>query len=100
MPQDSTTYIYPPLWGQNSYNVSAGMYQINKLAGFIKGNMPFGVSSKMPLLTEEEVWAVAAFINSQPRPLLFFPGYWPDITKKPVDYPFSPYRDTFSQKTT
>ncbi len=96
--QDSTAYIYPPLWGPNSYNVSAGMYQISKLAGFIKGNMPFGAASTKPLLTDAETWDVAAFINSQPRPLIFFPHDWPDIAKKPIDYPFGPYTDNFSEK--
>ncbi|MEO8211414.1 MAG: c-type cytochrome, partial [bacterium] len=39
---DSTgTIHYPPLWGNDSYNVSAGLYRISRLAGFIKSNMPY-----------------------------------------------------------
>src|SRR5438309_50132 len=29
---DSTSYLYPPLWGKNSYTVSAGMYRLSRLA--------------------------------------------------------------------
>lgn len=33
---DSVNYRYPPVWGDNSYAVSAGMYRLTKLASFIK----------------------------------------------------------------
>src|SRR5436305_12897740 len=45
---DSINYSYPPLWGANSFNVSAGMFRLGKLAGFIKNNMPFGATYKNP----------------------------------------------------
>lgn len=95
---DSSAYVYPPLWGQHSYNVSAGLYRLSSLAGFIKNNMPFGATKQAPQLTADQAWDVAAFINSQPRPQVFFKQDWPDITKKPEDYPFGPYADTFSQR--
>lgn len=95
---DSSFYIYPPLWGSNSYNVSAGMYRLSRLAGFIKNNMPFGATWKDPQLTNEEAWDLAAFINSQPRPQKFFPYDWPNIAKKPADHPFGPYADSFSEQ--
>jgi len=94
--EDSTSYKYPPLWGQHSYNVSAGMYTLTKLAGFIKYNMPYSVTPLAPQLTDEEAWDVAAFINSQQRPDKRFSYDWPDISKKPVDYPFGPFADSFS----
>lgn len=94
---DATGYRYPPLWGDASYNVGAGLYRLASLAGFIKNNMPFGASWKKPLLTQEQAWDVAAFIVSQPRPVKFFSGDWKDASKKPVDYPFGPYADTFSE---
>jgi thiosulfate dehydrogenase len=94
---DSTGYLYPPVWGKNSYTVSAGMYQLSKAAGYIKNNLPFGVSWKNPVLSNEEAWDVAAFINSQPRPRRTFKGDWPNISKKPVDYPFGPYTDHFTE---
>jgi thiosulfate dehydrogenase len=95
---DSSFYIYPPLWGPNSYNVSAGMYRLSRLAGFIKNNMPLGATWKEPQLTNEEAWDLAAFINSQPRPQKFFPYDWPNIAKKPVDHPFGPFADSFSEQ--
>ena len=92
---DSTSYTYPPLWGDHSFNVSAGMYQLSKLAGFIKNNMPFGITWQNPQLSDEEAWDVAAFITSQQRPVKLFSYDWPDISKKPADYPFGPYADSF-----
>jgi thiosulfate dehydrogenase len=92
------TYVYPPLWGSNSYNVSAGMYRLTKLAGFIKNNMPFGVTYKTPQLTDEEAWDVAAYICTQPRPATTFSYDWPKVTTKPIDYPFKPYADSFSEQ--
>jgi thiosulfate dehydrogenase len=94
--EDSTSYKYPPLWGPNSYNVSAGMYTLSKLAGYIKYNMPYTATPLRPQLTDEEAWDLAAFINSQQRPRKQFAYDWPDISKKPVDFPFGPYADTFS----
>jgi len=94
---DGHSYTYPPLWGAHSYNVSAGMYRLGKLAGFIKNNMPYGTTYKNPVLTTQQAWDVAAYIESEPRPHKLFPGDWPDIKKKPVDYPFGPYADNFSE---
>jgi thiosulfate dehydrogenase len=94
---DSAGYTYPPLWGEHSFNIGAGMYQLSRLAGFIKNNMPYGVTWQNPQLTSEQAWDVAAYISSQQRPAKFFAYDWPDIAKKPVDYPFGPYADSFSE---
>jgi thiosulfate dehydrogenase len=94
---DSSGYVYPPLWGDHSFNVSAGIYQLSRLAGFIKNNMPFGTTWQSPQLNNEEAWDVAAYISAQQRPLKFFSYDWPDSSKKPVDYPFGPYADSFSE---
>jgi thiosulfate dehydrogenase len=95
---DASGYTYPPLWGNESYNVSAGLYRLSNLAGFIKNNMPYGeVTWKNPKLTDEEAWDVAAYISSQQRPVKLFSYDWPNISKKPVDYPFGPYADGFSE---
>ena len=94
---DSMGYVYPPLWGPHSFNVSAGMYRISKLAGYIKNNMPFGMATyQEPKLTSEESWDLAAFIASQPRPVKKFTQDWPDISKKSFDYPFGPFTDSFT----
>jgi thiosulfate dehydrogenase len=57
--------VFPPLWGDRSYNWGAGMHKINTAAAFIKANMPLGNYIK---LTDQEAWDVAAFINAQERP--------------------------------
>lgn len=95
--KDSSGYLYPPLWGGNSYAVSAGMYRITKLASFIKYNMPNGATFQNPQLGDEEAWDVAAYINSQPHPNKTFAYDWPAPGTKPVDYPFGPYTDRFSE---
>ncbi len=95
---DSLSYLYPPLWGAHSYNVSAGLYRLTRFAGYVKNTMPFGTTHKNPQLTNEEAWDVAAFVNSQPHPMKVFKYDWPDIKTKPVDYPFGPYADGFSEE--
>jgi thiosulfate dehydrogenase len=95
--EDSTAYRYPPLWGSHSYNSSAGLYRLSRLAAFIKYNMPFDLAQSSPQLTDEEAWDVAAFISSQPRPEKKFPQDWPKLEAKPPDYPFGPYADHFSE---
>jgi thiosulfate dehydrogenase len=95
---DKRAYTYPPLWGPQSYNDGAGMYRIGNLAGFVKNNMPFGATYKSPQLTNEEAWNVAAFINSQPRPHYDQSEDWKDLKNKPIDLPFGPYADGFSEK--
>jgi thiosulfate dehydrogenase len=92
-------YVYPPLWGEASYNTGAGLFRLSRLAGYVKDNMPFNVATHdKPVLTDEQSWDVAAFINSKPRPKKDLSKDWPDISKKPVDHPFGPYSDGFSEK--
>lgn len=57
-------YIYPALWGtDDTYNKGAGMYRILKAADFIKSNMPLGATYENPILTDEEAYNVAAYMN-------------------------------------
>ena len=95
---DGITYTYPPLWGKNSYNVGAGLFRLSRFAGYVKNNMPFETNYHAPKLSDEEAWDVAAFVNSQPRPTKDLSSDWPDISKKPIDHPFGPYADTFSEQ--
>lgn len=95
---DGKSYTYPPLWGAHSYNDGAGMYRIGNLAGFVKNNMPFGTTYKNPQLSDEEAWNVAAFVNSRPRPHKDQRKDWNDLNNKPVDFPFGPYADKFSEQ--
>lgn len=96
---DGKGYQYPPLWGDHSYNDGAGLYRLGRFASFVKNNMPFNQATHAePLLTDEEAWDVAAFVNSQPRPHIDQSRDWPDISKKSVDEPFGPYKDRFSEQ--
>lgn len=95
---DGITYTYPPLWGNNSYNVGAGLFRLSRFAGYVKNNMPQGTTYHAPQLSDEEAWDVAAFVNSQPRPSKDLSSDWPDISKKPIDHPFGPYADSFSEQ--
>ncbi len=96
---DSSFYLYPPLWGPNSFNTGAGLYRITRFASFVKNNMPFGLAThNSPQLTDEEAWDVAAFVISQPRPEKIFAEDWPKKETKPVDYSYGPYADSFSEK--
>ncbi len=88
---------YPPLWGSHSYNTGAGLYRISTFARFIKANMPYGITYKEPVLSDEDAWDIAAFVNSMPRPHKDFSRDWPDLASKPFDHPFGPYTDNFSK---
>ena len=92
-------YAYPPVWGEHSYNDGAGLFRISNLAGYIKNNMPFlQTSHENPVLTDEQCWDLASYINSKPRPHMNQSMDWPNIKKKPFDYPFGPYADSFSEE--
>lgn len=57
--------VFPPLWGDDSYNWGAGMARVYTAASFIKNNMPLG---KPGALSDRDAWAVALYVNSQERP--------------------------------
>jgi thiosulfate dehydrogenase len=96
---DESEYTYPPLWGNSSYNDGAGLYRLSNFAGYVKTNMPYLTASRQnPVLTDEECWDVAAYINSKPRPHKDQKEDWPYRTKKPIDFAFGPYADSFTEK--
>ncbi len=94
---DGTGYLYPPLWGANSYNHGAGLYRLSRFAGYVKANMPLGATFENPMLSDEESWDVAAYVNSLERPVKDLSRDWPDISKKPMDHPFGPFSDEFPE---
>jgi thiosulfate dehydrogenase len=94
---DKTSYTYPPLWGDSSYNVNATLYRIIPLSSFVKANMPFDKINSSAFLTDEQAWDVAAYLISQQRPGTRFTTDWPNLSKKPIDYPYGPYADNFSE---
>jgi thiosulfate dehydrogenase len=88
-------YVFPPLWGPDSFNDGAGMHRVLTAARFIKAKMPLGQAD----LSDDEAFDVAAYINSQPRPhMANLDRDYPDRTTKPVDGPYGPYADTFPQE--
>ena len=85
-------YLYPPLWGADSFNDGAGMHRVLTAARFIKARMPLGQAD----LSDDEAFDVAAYINVQPRPeMANLDKDYPDRSTKPVDNPYGPYVDPF-----
>lgn len=95
---DGTAFSFPPLWGQHSYNDGAGLYRISNFAKYAMYNMPQGVDHENTQLTPEEAWDVAAYVNAQPRPKMDISKDWPKIEEKPIDHPFGPFADGFSEQ--
>ncbi|PRZ22146.1 c-type cytochrome [Flavobacterium granuli] len=94
---DKKEYTYPPLWGKKSYNSGAGLFRISRFAGYIKYNMPLGATYENPQLSDEESWDIAAYVESLDRPSKDLSQDWPNISKKPVDHPFGPYSDKYTE---
>jgi thiosulfate dehydrogenase len=90
----SDGYLFPALWGPDSFNNGAGMHRVLTAARFIKARMPFGEAD----LTDDEAYDVAAYINSHPRPEMSgLENDYPNRADKPVDSPYPPYADPFPQ---
>ena len=98
MPGPEDSYLYPPLWGPDSYNDGAGMHRVITAAEFIRSNMPFGVATAInPQLTDDEAYDVAGYINSFDRPHKNNTEKdYPDLSLKPVSTPYGPWSDNFS----
>ncbi len=82
--------IFPPLWGDESFNIGAGLARTYKAAQFVKYNMPMGVQKdgmwgQGGVLTDQEAVDVSEYFTHMPRP--DFAGKvndWPN-RKKPKD---------------
>jgi len=73
------------------------MTRVITAAQFIKANMPFGTTYDYPVLTDEEAYDVAGYINQQIRPnKINRDSDFPNLKKKPVSTPHPPYADLFS----
>src|ERR1051325_1771134 len=98
MKSDGMVYQYPPLWGDHSYNKGASFFWLTRFAGFVKANMPFGQATyDNPVLTDEEAWDVAAYVDSRERTMIDLHADWKNLSDKPFDFPFGPYADGFSE---
>ena len=69
------SYVFPPLWGDHSFNIGAGMARLNTAAAFVKHNMPFGQGESLP---DQDAYDIASFFTTQPRP---------DLPEKEKDWP-------------
>jgi thiosulfate dehydrogenase len=100
MQYDSSSYIYPPLWGIKAYQPGSSMHLIIMMARFLVANMPYDKAThNKPFLTSEEALDLAAFINDDDihkRP--FVKEYqYPNEAEKPIDYDRGPFADSFSE---
>lgn len=89
-------YLFPPLWGPDSYNDGAGMARPITAAQFIRANMPNGTDFAHPALSESDAFDVAVFVDSQQRP--HHEGNerdFPDRSLKPADALYPPYVGPF-----
>ncbi len=66
-------FVLPPLWGDQSFNIGAGMARTYTAAAFIKNNMPVAYGLNAPLgqggaLSDQDAVDVAEYFTHQPRP--------------------------------
>ncbi len=66
---------FPPLWGDRSYSIGAGMARLRTVAAFMKHNMPF---DRPGTLTDQDAQDIATFLTTRPRP---------DFARKAEDWP-------------
>jgi thiosulfate dehydrogenase len=59
------TYVFPPLWGPDSFNSGAGMARLSIAAAFVQAKMPLGAGGT---LSDQQAFDLAAFLTAKPRP--------------------------------
>jgi thiosulfate dehydrogenase len=73
---------FPPLWGEEAFNIGAGMGRTYTAAAYLKANMPIGFRDRFPLgqggLSDQDAVDVAEYFSHQPRP---------DFPEKARDWP-------------
>ena len=76
------SFVFPAVWGDESFNIGAGMARTYTAAAFIKSNMPMGHSTKFPLghggLSDQDAVDVAEYFSHIKRP---------DFAEKSKDWP-------------
>lgn len=84
--EQGTGYLFPPIAGDDAYDDGGHMYMLPLLTRFLRTNMPLGASTQQPLLSVDEAYDIAAFVNSElPRK---------HNTARPNFYPDPRYRAT------
>ncbi|WP_112875474.1 c-type cytochrome [Paracoccus endophyticus] len=95
---DAQGFLFPALAGDDTYNDGAGMYRMLTAYRFILANMPQGATHDSPILTPDQAYDVAAYVNTRPRPHLEKVATdFPDLLRKPADMPFPPFADDFPE---
>jgi thiosulfate dehydrogenase len=90
--QQAGGYTFPPLAGDDSFNDGAGMSRLMTATRFIHANMPLGASVDKPVLSVEQAYDVAAWIESLPRPQHPHREQdFPDPAFRPRDYAVPEY---------
>ncbi len=74
--------LFPPLWGDASFNIGAGIARTYTAAGFVKANMPIAHVANFPQdqggLSDQDAVDIAEYFTHQPRP---------DFPEKVDDWP-------------
>lgn len=77
--------VFPPLWGDDAFNIGAGVARTYTAAALVKANMPIGSRDRFPLaqggLSDQEAVDVAEYFSHQARP---------DFPEKAQDWPKDP----------
>jgi thiosulfate dehydrogenase len=60
-----SAFVFPPLWGPQSFNTGAGMARVSVAAAFVQAKMPLGNGGT---LNDQEAYDIAAYFTAQPRP--------------------------------
>ncbi|MDZ5451455.1 MULTISPECIES: c-type cytochrome [Xanthobacteraceae] len=73
MKDQAGDFIFPPLWGVESFNIGAGLARTYKAAQFVKYAMPPAMHLEAPLgaggvLSDQDAVDVAEFFTHMPRP--------------------------------
>jgi thiosulfate dehydrogenase len=96
--RDVKGYLYPPVWGPDSFNTGSGMNRLLTAMRYLKPDTPImGATHKDVVLSDIEAYDVAGYLVSMPRPVKAnleqdFPERW----NKPVDAAYPPYVDGMS----
>jgi cytochrome c len=57
-------YQFPPIAGDDAYDDGGHMYMVPLLTRFLRSNMPLGASADQPLLSVDDAYDIAAFVNT------------------------------------
>ena len=90
-------YLYPPLWGPESYNDAAGMARVVTAAWFVHANMPIGITYAYPMVRPDDAYDVMAFVDTQSRPHKSgLENDYPDRWLKPIGTAYPPWVGPFT----